>query len=339
MLTKKAVLFISAISVIDLACVSLRVAGSGGRTALNGVQPDTDCDGIDDRQEQELGMKFAPQLRFHGWERYLPVDVDSYLKSCRLFIKHEAMVRLTMEQGRIDQTNLSQQVYSGSSGQGSASVHRSSESALFYLDLNENVQYSASAGERKCYLHVFPARWNSRTINGLAIDTVISPRDIVLQYWFLYTGSVVPDYSDVLSHEGDWEHVEVVVTDSGMFKHAIYFRHNYHSQSLRSEDLILIDNTHPVVFVALGTHASYERAGSTGIETEFGADLLNDIADNGDSLRWWNVWETGAGMINLGEAGQPMNGQNFILYAGRWGELGKLDYTSGPFGPAFNPYW
>jgi hypothetical protein len=43
--------------------------------------------------------------------------------------------------------------------------------------------------------------------------------------------------------------------------------------------------------------------------------------------------------VNVGEKGAPRNGQLFIAYGGRWGEVGELEETSGPQGPSFQGSW
>ena len=55
--------------------------------------------------------------------------------------------------------------------------------------------------------------------------------------------------------------------------------------------------------------------------------------DNGPR---WKTWEN---FINVGERRKTLNGQTFILYGGRWGEVGYTKWTSGPQGPAFKDAW
>jgi hypothetical protein len=87
----------------------------------------------------------------------------------------------------------------------------------------------------------------------------------VLQYWYFY-------YSDVYSypfappgllwqaHEGDWEIVNVVLSDEDEPQYVGYSQHCL-GQRRAWPDTERFDGTHPVVHVALGSHANYFSPG------------------------------------------------------------------------------
>ena len=47
----------------------------------------------------------------------------------------------------------------------------------------------------------------------------------------------------------------------------------------------------------------------------------------------------GGGVINVGEKARPLNGQQFIKYNSRWGEIGNTSHTNGIRTPSFQGNW
>ncbi|ODS39475.1 MAG: hypothetical protein A7315_10990 [Candidatus Altiarchaeales archaeon WOR_SM1_79] len=84
---------------------------------------------------------------------------------------------------------------------------------------------------------------------------------IVIQYWFFY-----PFNDFINNHEGDWEHINVVLDSSDPLTAQIvyveyYFHEFYLICSTPSQDYFLA-GTHPIVFV--GGHGDYSCGGSHG---------------------------------------------------------------------------
>ena len=82
------------------------------------------------------------------------------------------------------------------------------------------------------------------------------------------------------------------------------------------------------MYSADGTHASYKGPGT------WQGPVVNDYTYDGGP-----IWQTWTNLVNVGEKAYPLNGQSFIKYGGRWGEVGETDTTSGPPGPAFQGAW
>jgi hypothetical protein len=61
---------------------------------------------------------------------------------------------------------------------------------------------------------------------------------------------------------------------------------------------------------------------------------LNDYTADGGP-----IWDAAANLVNVGEKTHPLNGQSFIRYGGRWGEIGTFAFTTGPLTPSFQPTW
>ncbi len=90
---------------------------------------------------------------------------------------------------------------------------------------------------------------------------------IILEYWMFYLYNDLLDYPISIidyvpfNHEGDWEGLAFILnkTDYTIDK-AIFYKHIYY-EMIDGSQVSWIDD-HPVVFVALGTHASYPNPGA-----------------------------------------------------------------------------
>jgi hypothetical protein len=82
-----------------------------------------------------------------------------------------------------------------------------------------------------------------------------------LQYWLFY-GYQDQDRGIVRAgrHEGDWELVQLRVTDAGRPVEAVYAQHSGAERC--SADELTFRGGRPLVFAAHGSHASYLRAGT-----------------------------------------------------------------------------
>ncbi|MFH1311626.1 MAG: FlgD immunoglobulin-like domain containing protein [Candidatus Eisenbacteria bacterium] len=137
----------------------------------------------------------------------------------------------------------------------------------------------------------------------------------VIQYWFFYP------YNDwVNNHEGDWEHINVVISSADPEQSVIemveyYFHNRYLSADPALGQLYQVDETHPVVFVGgygemycggmfIGSGPQgggsypvlghWERAGSpveievAGVQISCPA-AADDLSTTGDYVHWSNV--------------------------------------------------
>jgi hypothetical protein len=94
--------------------------------------------------------------------------------------------------------------------------------------------------------------------------------EIVIQYWFFY-----PFNACVNRHEGDWEHINVVVTSQDPYEAEITridycFHHWVMVREVPGVDYLVMDETHPLVFVGgyaslyLTGEGTWQGAGSHG---------------------------------------------------------------------------
>ncbi|MFQ5920126.1 MAG: hypothetical protein ACE5I4_08830, partial [Thermoplasmata archaeon] len=154
----------------------------------------------------------------------------------------------------------------------------------------------------------------------------------VVQYWFYYAFN--PGVWN--NHEGDWEMVQATVSGSTPTEVAYAQHHDGQRMPWDSENAFTAflptsvqrEGTHPKVYVALGAHASYLRPyqGHLGIS----GDMLSDQGP---------VWRPGDyPIVNLGEQASPSAGNEWLQFAGRWGEFSVPAHVraeAGPPGPAF----
>jgi hypothetical protein len=97
-----------------------------------------------------------------------------------------------------------------------------------------------------------------------------------LEYWFFYPFNYYPmtvdaagmlarplqtDGTDIDYHEGDWEHVTVLVAPNGTPAYVWMARHDTEGV-LIPWDQVQTDGTHPIVYPALGGHPSYPDCGA-----------------------------------------------------------------------------
>jgi hypothetical protein len=146
----------------------------------------------------------------------------------------------------------------------------------------------------------------------------------VIQYWLFYAYNNGP----LNDHQGDWEVIQVFLDSSGNPSTVLLSQHGSGENAVWAD--VEKAQTHPVVYVAQGSHANYFRSyqGKIGIE--------NDIVGNdGKTLAPADL-----NLVILSEPGSQPSSQNWLNFQGRWGYWGTeqevLLGRAGPFGPVFN---
>jgi hypothetical protein len=157
----------------------------------------------------------------------------------------------------------------------------------------------------------------------------------ILQYWFFYAfNDWWSDLPFVNKHEGDWECVFIFgkPTGDGGFipTHTAYSSHGNRGKKVhrRWEDVEKFDGSHPVVYVARGSHANYYTAGRHHW-------FLADSA-RGDG----RVIEPGEwGEIQLLIDDEPWDEPEWLFFRGFWGAHIRDFFTtqSAPAGPHYSP--
>ena len=174
----------------------------------------------------------------------------------------------------------------------------------------------AALRDTPVYVHVFPTPVERR---NYGVDTV------TIQYWFLYPFSGQADSTlQAGQHEGDWEHVSLVVHNN---THAIvnaYFAAHSHESSWLTAPDYEVEDGHVRVFVARNTHANYP---SIGRKSRLGGLFSDECSSEG------YLWKPDF-FINMGEKEFPLPQTRWMRYNGFWGSSrrhydGKLPFPTG----------
>lgn len=202
---------------------------------------------------------------------------------------------------------------------------------------------STGVASLECYASA-PAR--PATVYARYLRT---PKRIVVQYWLFYaynfwSGHFPP--SDYLwqAHEGDWESVTIVLSPSGRPLLAGYSQHC--SGKRRAWPRVPKRGTHPLVYIALGSHSNWFGPGDHVIDTRcypqaarvvFDAHLPSVVDRTGAARR------VGPRVVAVTETTPA-----WMRFRGTWGEDGyfhapdpvnTVTFEAGPAGPAFQAKW
>jgi len=160
----------------------------------------------------------------------------------------------------------------------------------------------------------------------------------VVQYWIFY---FVNDWRNF--HEGDWELVQLQfppespedLLEGKTEPVFVAFSQHQYGQQMTWNDMItrtLVEGTHPIVYVARGSHANYFLPGNPW--------AVLDFDDTG--LSSWRVMRPEElKIVLLPEDERQTQGLDWVDFRGRWGEylglsvsvLGMTFMQAGPFGP------
>ena len=171
---------------------------------------------------------------------------------------------------------------------------------------------------------------------------------IDLQYWVWYPWDVysptVPPGELWQVHEGDWEAVSVIVDTRGK---PLVVGYSEHGAGVRRDWAKAPKRgTHPLVYVALGSHATYPTRGTQPFDSRVvDAIFVSVIRQNGQEP----VDHTGKGrVVRPGLVRVTATTPAWMAFAGGWGEDGYLrtpggapqSYSgTGPKGPAYHAQW
>jgi hypothetical protein len=265
-----------------------------------------------------LLARYSPIVVLHPQERFEPLPVDGFLADSDLY-----------QQTSAGWQKVDEPLPSGAVG--------------YRLD-----QRLCSARDGvaaiPCYAGAQDAHGLPPTVYGNA-----SPRGdrIVLQYWLFYAydaySPTVPAGRFWQVHEGDWESVSVLLDLQAKPLLAAYSQHSRGVRRAWSQ--VPKRGTHPLDYVALGSHANYFTARTHRFDPRVVEPLvISIIRRNGLAP----VDHTGNGLV-LRPKIVPVVGSSpsWMSFAGFWGEgqyvhaPGALpvQYGTSPRGPAFHAQW
>ena len=256
------------------------------------AQDDFDNDGILDSEENQLALTYAPYLHFVAGEKFFPTVVGYHIDNSVLYLKSDGSNALIDSSPTIADISLYQ-------------------TGDYFLD---NTLGSSEEIERDYA--------QKRESLGYTVYARVTreAENLVVQYWFFYAFNP----GSLNQHEGDWEMIELILDLTETPLYAVYSQH-FAGERAAWNDVEKRGETHPRVYVALGSHANYFRPyqGRLGFES--------DIVGSAFTLEPGEFQ-----IVLLGErgAGNHPPSQDWIEYGGRWGNWAELaDVSLGAAGP------
>jgi len=240
--------------------------------------------------DEELASQYAPVLHFTSGEKFYPTSVNYIIDSS------------VLKQRNSDGTSS---VIDSAPTPDNLGTYTSSNLFLNNkLETFENIaaDYASKAQSIGYYANVHIVRSGSSA---------------VIQYWLFYIFNNGP----MNDHQGDIEVIQVFIDSSGNPQTVLASQHGA-GQNAAWGDVEKTD-THPVIYVAQGSHANYFRSyqGKIGIENDI-------VGSDGKTIT--------ANQLNLVQ----LNSQSWLDYKGRWGYWGTEQEVAlgraGPVGPVFN---
>ena len=165
------------------------------------------------------------------------------------------------------------------------------------------------------------------TVYGTVASDPSRPGWTLLQYWFTFFYN---DWEN--THEGDWEHITVALDELGTVVGVAYAQHGY--EFLVPAHAVERVAGHPVVYTALGSHASYPESGSTfvyvGTDRHPGDGAVYVPEDAGLSGEAYDL-------VLLPRMSDSGDEHSWVRFGGSWGEPGSNGARL--FGPRPRATW
>lgn len=304
---------------------------------------DLDRDGLDDGEERCWLSKHAPVLYLplnKDW--VLPANVDWYLARTTLRFHHNnCSDDQILPFGSVNQATLVTQKHQPKRGAVSwnpcshtGTLIRSrngvwnDDQHFFLQGTDATHEGSTNPADWIVYGHVYP-----NDVGGVNV-----------QYWFFYPYN---DNFGSFNHEGDWETI-VVQLGADLAPDGVFFCGHGSCDWFRATEFVTwYQSSHPTVWVADGSHASYPGEWECDNAPAWAEGPGGNSCETDEDNRWFTwaggrgtaIGIQGGGVINVGELTRPLNKQHFISYSGQWGENGVTDTTSGPRSPSFQSTW
>jgi hypothetical protein len=201
----------------------------------------------------------------------------------------------------------------------------------YYLNLNGDALGDTCAYARDFAQLVLEEKAPAITYAHIAREP--NHQGFALQYWFFWYFN---QFNDL--HEGDWEGMQLTFESNTAAEaldeepgEAILFQHAGGEKAKWSDSKLQKEGTHPVVYPAAGSHASFY---DSAVYVQNGQNGSGVGCDNtAEPLR-----ELKLRPILLPEAAPETGPFAWLSYKGRWGEREK-GYNNGPTGPATKTVW
>lgn len=259
--------------------------------------------------------RFAPLVRLTRGESHLPMAATEFLDGATLRWAHDKLCGDDEVAADVDPRKLAT---GGYRHQGKGHPPGCAHGGRFY-DSSENTRPHGSAelGAEGFYLDGDDSQHGG---TGTTAPVYWQYYRGAYVYWFFYPFNDAPPVPigfppiEAFDHEGDWERI-AVRTDGQDNPIGVTLWGHGNSCYVRSEQLKW-EADHPVVYSALGTHASYAESGIH----RGGVDMTTEGPR-------WETWR----------AVRPIEDEPWYGYSGGWGSVGfggpESNHRTGPAGP------
>jgi hypothetical protein len=302
--------------------VALAVTALASAVAAASASPRRD-DSLTPMQRSTLLAQYLPVLYFHSEEEWSPLRVERFLTLAR----------------------IERQTVPGTWTLTTSGFPTSTVGCTLKPCYRLNLPCSLKAGDR-CYERIAPSLsdWKNGYIYGRVIDVPdATPRPpgisiaarYLVRYWLFYAFDDWRSRNERLwqAHEADWESVSVALDENLDPIFAAYSQHC--SGTVRPWAKVHRSDTHPVDYVALGSHANYFD--KTSSPTQFLRCVYKNVA-NADRTKARRIVgavqsgitdRTGTGHVLGLAADQPASLQlvelqgtlpTWARFPGRWSE-------------------
>ncbi|MBX3230502.1 MAG: Vps62-related protein [Labilithrix sp.] len=265
--------------------------------------------------QDQLIKTFAPHLHLHADDPYRPSSVDWYLARVTMRYNHKNCPDHEIYPvGKVTQQKLVAATHEDNGSfcrhDGGKKVAATTHEGFFLEIVNEATRKGSPRSDWKSY-----AVWRPQA-SGL----------VNIEYWIFYPYN---DGFSIFNHESDWEHVRVTIDPKanggqGKATEVKLSAHKGGTIVKANDPKLSWDGTHPVAYVAKGTHANYLAPGTYAIEGTHG--IAKDTTKAAAAAA---VWKTENAVVNIGTRAKPKNGQVFVKFWGRWGEINDIPETNG----------
>jgi len=283
----------------------------------------------------ELVRKWAPQVRLHHNEEFMPSSVDFFLRNVNL--------KGGRTPGALTPSNLP------------------ACNGNCYLDSKESL--GGASGTRPAFLK----GQDPRNVPVYAIVEDKGRDTLEITYWTFYPynrgkrvcigvfsfAGCIGGYSTFGHHVGDWERVRVKLVKGQpqwyyLWIHGSEVTNKYGGafnwngrEFMRGNKALAMYQGHPVVYSADGSHGIWPNGGKHTYKKLPNGDTLADYT--GDGGKYWNTWNN-LKIVNFNKYRSYSGEFQFLEFQGRWGNRksdcgiaakisGECILNDGPKGP------
>ena len=296
--------------------------------------PDRPKESLASRRESKPVVRYAPLVYLHPEEEFFPATCEFFINNSELIWRHDSgcpSCRIA-KKGEVDAAML------GSGGY----KHRTRTSPFHWRPCaHTGDEYTSKqptgpgrgiVGGEGFYLELDDSSRAGQGITSSVYYDYKQQRYII--YWFFYCNNK----KSLDRHEGDWENITVRLNGKNEATEVAYNAHGA-PKIYKWGEINHYGGTHPIVYSAKGSHASYPKEGTY-------PTLVSGVQDSAKKGKIWRTW------AHL----RYVRHMPWFGYGGSWGHVGKLligrslpgplgeaaRMTTGPTGPSLKkppPGW